>query len=513
MSAFANSLHKPERYDLSVRKFRAICAMHGVQMGSRTDLPGFMQKLMDDRHLAMDFWAFVGKLSNREGGEFSDDQVLAVVAEGVAGGELPEEDNETKQVLDNLRAMLAGVDVQGPVQGQVEPAPFPKSETRPRYSHEESKIHAVEPALREPDSRAAFGSEAVDEGANRANHKTRLPSPVQLDEALLRLELTRLVKQYFESIDKSNLETLTEGVSVASAETRRSLEEPDQGELEELTHRQIGKSRLVLEPIALSAEDAPMASPVRAPFENYPSTGGYGQAILLLVIVITLFQGGFALYGHRAPLLKKMSASYQDMRQKTVAWVLADLKASPAVTPKQAASAPREEPNERPAEPAPLQGTSTPPAALTSATNAAASAARALSRAVAGAGDSGNDPGPSAGRIVVPAERAPADDISSADLAGAVRVSQAVMESHLIASRVPVYPETAKIDGIEGTVVMQAIISTDGTVSRVHVLQGDSHLRSAAVEAAYKRRYRPYLLNGQPVDVATTITVDFDLDR
>jgi TonB family protein len=88
-----------------------------------------------------------------------------------------------------------------------------------------------------------------------------------------------------------------------------------------------------------------------------------------------------------------------------------------------------------------------------------------------------------------------------------------VMDAHLIASRVPVYPETAKIDGVEGSVVLEAIISTGGTVKRVHVLQGDSRLRSAATEAVYKWRYRPYLLNGRPVEVATTITVDFDLDR
>src|SRR5258708_683507 len=138
MSAFANSLHKPERYDLSVRKFRSICAMHDVQVGSRADLPGFMQKLMDDRHLAMDFWAFVSKLSSREGGEFSDDQVLALVTEGVAG-ELSEEDDDSKRVLDHLRAMLAGVDVQSPAQIQVELAPFPRSEPRPRYSPEERK--------------------------------------------------------------------------------------------------------------------------------------------------------------------------------------------------------------------------------------------------------------------------------------------------------------------------------------------------------------------------------------
>jgi len=293
MSAIANSLQKPEGFDLSVRKLRTICAMHGVQIGSRADLPGFMQKLMEDRHLGMDFWAFVGKLSSREGGEFSDDQVLAVVTKGVVGSELAEEDGEAKGVLNNLRAMLAGVDVAG--QSQVEPAPFPRSETGPRYSHEESKIHAVESLLRESDSRAAFRPEAVEEGAN---HKTRLPPPVQLDEAFLRRELTRLVKQYFESIDKIKLEAPSEGVPVASPATRRSLEELD------AAHRQIGKSRLVLEPIALSSEDC-HDLPVRVPFENYSPTAGYGQAVLLLVVVIALFEGGFALYEHRAPLLKK----------------------------------------------------------------------------------------------------------------------------------------------------------------------------------------------------------------
>jgi TonB family protein len=503
MSAFANSLHKPEHYDLSVRKFRSICAMHDVQMGSRTDLPNFMQKLLDDRHLAMDFWAFVSKLSRREGGEFSDDQVLALVTEGVAGAELPEEDEDTKQVLDNLRAMLAGVDIQSPVPREVELAPFPRSEARPRYSHEERKIHAVEPP-RELDSQANVKPEAVEEDAG---HKSRLPPPVQLDEALLRLELTRLVKQYFESIDKTQLEAQGEGVPVASPTTRRSLEDPDPGDL---AHRQIGKSRLVLEPIALSAEDAPVTHPARAPFQDYAPTGGYGQAIVLLVIVVIAFQGGFALYGHRAPLLKKMSASIHDIRQNTVAWILADLRKPPIAAQEQTRPALQADPIERATEQAP-QGTSTPPPPITRAVNPPA---RTTVTPQAAAGiDSGNNRDQLADRTAVPVERAPADDISSADLAGAVRVSQAVMDAHLIASRVPVYPETAKIDGIEGPVVMQAIISTDGTVKRVHVLQGDSHLRSAAVEAVYKWRYRPYLLNGRPVDVATTITVDFDLDR
>jgi TonB family protein len=118
-----------------------------------------------------------------------------------------------------------------------------------------------------------------------------------------------------------------------------------------------------------------------------------------------------------------------------------------------------------------------------------------------------------ADRVAVQAEQIAANVITNADLAGAVRVSPSAMEANLVASRVPAYPETAKIEGVEGSVVMQAIISKDGFVKRMHVIQGDSRLRSAATEAVAKWRYRPYMLSGQPVEVATTITVDFDLDR
>lgn len=86
------------------------------------------------------------------------------------------------------------------------------------------------------------------------------------------------------------------------------------------------------------------------------------------------------------------------------------------------------------------------------------------------------------------------------------------MEAHLVESRVPAYPEKAKENRIEGPVVVEAIISKDGFVDRVHVLEGNPHLRSAAAEAVQKWRFKPYLLNGQPVEVATTITVDFELD-
>lgn len=83
------------------------------------------------------------------------------------------------------------------------------------------------------------------------------------------------------------------------------------------------------------------------------------------------------------------------------------------------------------------------------------------------------------------------------------------MQDYLISSRVPIYPEEAKANSITGPVVMEAVVNRDGSVGRLRVVSGDPALRRAAVEAVSAWRYRPYLLNGEPVDVSTTISVDF----
>jgi TonB family protein len=127
--------------------------------------------------------------------------------------------------------------------------------------------------------------------------------------------------------------------------------------------------------------------------------------------------------------------------------------------------------------------------------------------------DSSNSERSTTDRVVAQTEQALASGISSIETAGAIKVNPSVMDENLIVQRVPAYPEGAKISGVEGDVVMQALISKEGTVKRVHVTEGDSRLRSAAEEAVYKWRYRPYVLNGRPVEVATTVTVNFNLDR
>jgi len=155
-----------------------------------------------------------------------------------------------------------------------------------------------------------------------------------------------------------------------------------------------------------------------------------------------------------------------------------------------------------------LEGASTPPPVNTPERTASDG-----SQPADNSSGSGNSRSTTTDRALAQSEQALSDGISSIEAPGAVKVNPAVMDENLIVQRVPAYPEVAKMNRIQGDVVMQALISKEGTVKRVHVMEGDSRLRSAAEEAVYKWRYRPYVLHGQPVEVATTVTVNFNLNR
>jgi len=92
---------------------------------------------------------------------------------------------------------------------------------------------------------------------------------------------------------------------------------------------------------------------------------------------------------------------------------------------------------------------------------------------------------------------------------GPMRVSKGVSEGMLLAPIRPVYPAIAKAAGVQGTVVVEAIISRQGTIESLHVVSGPVMLQNAAIEAIQEARYRPYLLNSEPTEVQTTITVNF----
>ena len=92
-----------------------------------------------------------------------------------------------------------------------------------------------------------------------------------------------------------------------------------------------------------------------------------------------------------------------------------------------------------------------------------------------------------------------------------VDVSSGVMAANLVSASPPSYPKLASLTHMQGKVVMQAIISKDGTVQNLQVIQGHHLLRGAAKNAVRTWQYHPYLVNGKPVEVATIVSVDFTL--
>jgi TonB family protein len=92
-----------------------------------------------------------------------------------------------------------------------------------------------------------------------------------------------------------------------------------------------------------------------------------------------------------------------------------------------------------------------------------------------------------------------------------VRLSGDVAQG-LIATKIqPEYPELARTARIQGTVCLKAVISKEGDVAEIHLISGHPTLAQAAIDAVKQWKYKPYLLDGRPVEVETQVTVNFTL--
>jgi protein TonB len=92
-----------------------------------------------------------------------------------------------------------------------------------------------------------------------------------------------------------------------------------------------------------------------------------------------------------------------------------------------------------------------------------------------------------------------------------LRVGGNVMMASLVRQPLPIYPQIAKTAHISGTVILHAIIGTDGTVQDLQYISGPPLLMRAAMDAVKQWRYKPTMLNGEPTAVDTTVSVVFTL--
>ena len=92
-----------------------------------------------------------------------------------------------------------------------------------------------------------------------------------------------------------------------------------------------------------------------------------------------------------------------------------------------------------------------------------------------------------------------------------VQVSSSVIQGLLLQKVAPVYPPLARQARIQGSVILKVVINQSGDVESAQLISGHPLLAPAAIEAVKQWAYKPYLLNGEPVEVETRVTVNFTL--
>jgi TonB family protein len=93
-----------------------------------------------------------------------------------------------------------------------------------------------------------------------------------------------------------------------------------------------------------------------------------------------------------------------------------------------------------------------------------------------------------------------------------LRVSPETMDKRIVTKVEPVYPEAARKAGMQGLVVLDAVIAPDGSVKRLRPVSGPDLLVQSATEAVQSWKFEPYLSSGKAVEVETTIAVEFRLN-
>lgn len=105
------------------------------------------------------------------------------------------------------------------------------------------------------------------------------------------------------------------------------------------------------------------------------------------------------------------------------------------------------------------------------------------------------------------------EESPSSSFPNRVRVSSGVMQGMIIQKRAPMYPDEARSQHVEGTVLLAMEIGKDGNVCDLALISGHPLLAPSAIDAVRQWKYRPYLLNGTPVEVETQAQVNFTLTK
>lgn len=534
-------------------KFESVFDMHGVKTGSPEDLAEFIEKLRNDRYFAMDFWDIaqsadrLGKVSRAE---VRDMVVECVAGPGVDTGPEAQQVKELQSEFDEkLVEKIPAVEhlqnnetVQGPVQNQ------------------ESKIDedtGISSGAPSPERAFGLDRPAYTVGSDEELQERPGAFPYsrsrQMDDALARLEInSNALKLQLEDIDSrmSRIEPHLEDLSsrVAIPPSRDSTDDGVREPEIEVPHVELPQATVA----AAEEERVPRERRGTPPPVIRPD--GSGRILVVAPVLLLLLLAALMGWMWR---LEYQSRHRAQNAGNSVGPIAGNAVPNMAAESRATAS---------PSEIAPVKVDTTlsnvnlPTSAGSRSTKADAAVPEGRSRKSVSSfdgksieNDTGvrerprqlNSPKSSAtGEVVVDdadskivvtnapdarSERSAEEDAGngaprlerrsertatgSEEMSRGISVSFGVMATHLIESKPPRYPRLAKLTHVQGAVVLQVFISKEGTVDHVDAVKGNRLLRGAAKNAVKEWRYRPYLLNGVPVEVATIVTVNFRLGK
>jgi len=480
MPFFLDTQETSQRFGDQIAEFRSLLDANHVRHDSPDDIFEFANMLESNNQLRLDLSAMVKSIVKREGDELLLTDMISIIAAAVGGPSFADTSADITKPTNSLMEFLLGT---GCWRQFGSPSSPISKDTAPPLG---PLVRAQEP--RPPRISSPASIPVASE--NTKDRASLFDTSSELRQMLTRLESNTLqVERHLDSIEQrlSKIEPSPKPLPTPA---------PSQPE----PARSVG---IVPDVIAHPcAEDIPIFEPAlptgnRAVFsrqpqnqsqtDDFPSpTFAYGtekgrnliplgvSLVLLAIIAGLLF---FARSGQGRALLKASASRLENIR--------ALFSSVPATAP-------------------PPPTASSPPPPSTSTTAAPATT-----------------PAPTRSTIEpTPTRSAVSDDTSpniSSDprpIADSLKIKHLpanVMERYLLSAPRPQYPPLAHNNRIEGSVVLEVTISKTGSIETLHVIKGPQPLRSAAVDAVRYWRYKPYFVDGRPVEVFTTVNVHFTL--
>jgi hypothetical protein len=432
-----------------VREFEAICARNRLNCGSPEALAPFQRALDENKQLAMNFWSVVARLSDATNGPgLNETAILAAIVRAVTGEEIDQLRESQGPAIDRLARLLAGEDVSL----NIAPPALPPAGTEVRTDAAAAIPEAADPPRTQ---------EEIEPPAPRSSEE----SPVIGARLALQSEPPRILA----------------AAIAAAAQLDETAQPPATGDSE--TAPAVPSSADAIVAPQQIEEEPRLILPLSAYATEHPSwSHTAGSAAFAVLLLAALCGGGLLLARNRTAVASWLHPS--------------------STTPANSVSAPSAVANPQTAAPVAAATASQAPPAAPTPLNASRSFPQGedaipTERIAASHRRADN---------IADAQEAPDDAAQDAALP---QVSAEEMRGHLISSRFPIVPGAANADAITGVVTLHAVITANGTVEHVSAVSGPEDLRQPAIDAVSSWHYRPYLVDGAPADVGTTIRVDF----